>query len=265
MVINGVAKPMALIRVVCSLWVVLLLSACVSTQEPSKYQIDEEKALDSHVTLALKYIDSKNRESARHHLRKAFEIDSRSVDANYAMAMLYQLEGETDLAEKQFKKTLRIKRDYSRARNNYGALLFEQERYEDAYEQFQLAADDLDYDSRPQALVNLGRTALKLGNVDKAQASFEHAARLNPAMAVAKYQLADLHYEQQEYKLAKQYLDAFDQISRPIPQSLLLGIKIERVFGNANKEASYALLLKNRFPYSKEYLEYMNMLEQSED
>ncbi|HEY0894045.1 MAG TPA: type IV pilus biogenesis/stability protein PilW, partial [Cellvibrio sp.] len=38
--------------------------------------------------------------------------------------------------------------------------------------------------------------------------------------------------------------------------ALLLGIRLERVFGNKDKEASYLLVLKNRFPYSKEYLEY---------
>lgn len=241
-----------------------LLVACVSTQEPSKYRVDEEKALDSHVTLALKYIDSKNRESARHHLRKALEIDSRSVEANFAMAMLYQLEGEIELAEKQFKKTLRLDRQYSRAHNNYGALLFNLGRYQEAYEQFEYAANDLDYDARPQALVNLGRTALKLNKVAKAQASFEAAARLSPAMAIVKYELASLYFLQEDYQRAKQYLSAFEQIARPIPQSLLLGIKLERMFGDANKEASYALLLKNQFPYSKEYLEYKNMLEQSE-
>lgn len=251
-------------RMVLVLLFIGMLASCVSTKEPSKYQVDEEKALNSHVTLALKYIDGKNRESARHHLRKAMDIDSRSVEANFAMAMLYQLEGETELAEKQFKKTLRLDSNYSRARNNYGVMLFEHDRYEDAYDQFERAGEDLDYDARPQALVNLGRTALKLGNVDKAEASFEHAARLSPAMAVVKYELAALNFDKQEYKTAKQYLDAYEQIARPVPQTLLLGIKIERVFGNANKEASYALLLKNKFPYSKEYLEYKNLLEQAE-
>ncbi|MBU2887306.1 type IV pilus biogenesis/stability protein PilW [Gilvimarinus agarilyticus] len=240
------------------------LVACVSTQESSKYQINEDKALESHVTLALKYIDSKNRESARHHLRRALDLDSRSIDANFALAMLYQLEGEMELAEKQFKKTLRLDRADSRTHNNFGALLFNQGRFEEAYKQFEYASEDLDYKGRPQALVNLGRTALKLDKVEKAQAAFENAARLSPAMAVVKYEIASLYFSQGEYKSAKQYLAAYEQIARPMPQSLLLGIKIERMFDNVNKEASYALLLKNKFPYSKEYLEYKSILEQSE-
>ncbi|MDO3385125.1 type IV pilus biogenesis/stability protein PilW [Gilvimarinus sp. SDUM040013] len=251
-------------RALAALMLVSLLNACISTQEASKYQVDEAKALDSHVTLALKYIEGKNRESARHHLRKAMEIDPRSVEANYALAMLYQLEGEMDLADNQFEKTLRLDSSYSRARNNYGAMLFDEGHYEAAFKQFDLAAKDLDYDARPQALVNLGRTALKLGNTKKAESAFEHAARLAPAMAVVKYELAELNFAKGEYKVAKQYLDAYEQIARPAPQTLLLGIKMERVFGNSDREASYALLLKNKYPYSKEYLEYKSMLEQSE-
>ncbi len=238
-----------------------LLSACVSTMPPSKYQVDEQKALDSHVTLALKYIESQNRESARHHLRKAFEIDSDSVEATFAMAMLYQLEGEPEMAEEYFKKTLRLDSDYTRARNNYGVFLYSRERYEDAYEQFEAAAADYDYDNRAQAMVNLGRTAMHLDRLEKAESVFLQANRLNPAMPTVKYELASLYFEQKNYAQAKTYLEAYDQIARPAPQTLLLGIKLERIFGNQGKEDSYALLLKNRYPYSEEYLEYKQMLE----
>lgn len=237
----------------------LLLAGCVSTGEESKFELDRDKALQSHVNLALKYIESKNRESARHHLRRAFELDSDSVDATFAMAMLYQLEGESKHAEEYFEKALDLDEDYTRARNNYGAFLFEQGRYQDAYEQFTIAVKDLDYDNRAQALVNLGRTALKLDKRQRAEASFEHANRLNPGLAVVKYELASLYFDEGDYAKAKQYLDAFDQIAKPVPQTLLLDIKIERIFGNKDAEASHALILKNQYPYSPEYLEYKQM------
>ncbi|HEY7884529.1 MAG TPA: type IV pilus biogenesis/stability protein PilW, partial [Cellvibrionaceae bacterium] len=50
-----------------------------------------------------------------------------------------------------------------------------------------------------------------------------------------------------------------EAMARPVPQVLLLGIKIERIFGNNDKEASYALMLKNLYPYSPENLEYTQM------
>lgn len=246
---------------IIALTATLVLAGCVSTVPPSKYQVDEERALDSHVQLALKYIEAQNRESARHHLRKAFEIDRKSVEATFAMAMLYQLEGEPKMAEEYFKRTLKLDRDYTRARNNYGAFLFGRERYKEAYEQFEIASEDLDYDNRAQAMVNLGRTAIKLDKPERAEAVFEHANRLNAAMPTVKYELAALNFAQNDYAEAKKYLAAYEQIARPVPQTLLLGIKVERIFGNKDKEASYALLLKNQYPYSAEYLEYKQMLE----
>lgn len=250
--------------VVCSLLCALLLSACVSTVPESKYQVNEDKALSSHVELALKYIESKNRESARHHLRRAFELDRNSVDATFAMAMLYQLEGEPKLAEEHFKKTLRMNSEYTRARNNYGAFLFSHERFEEAFEQFETASEALDYDNRADVMVNLGRTALKLDRPEKAKAVFERANRINAGIPAVKYELAALYFEQGDYAAAKRYLDAYGQIARPAPQTLLLGIKLERIFGNKDREASYAMALKNKYPYSQEYLEYKQITQAQE-
>ncbi|WP_232301186.1 type IV pilus biogenesis/stability protein PilW [Gilvimarinus agarilyticus] len=260
------ASPRALwqrgLAMLSALLCTLVLSACVSTVPDSKYSVDEDKALSSHVELALKYIESKNRESARHHLRRAFEIDSNSVDATFAMAMLYQLEGEPKLAEEYFKKALRIDSHYTRARNNYGAFLYSYERYDEAYEQFEKASKELDYDNRAEVMVNLGRTALKLDEPEKAQAAFERANRINAGLPVVKYELASLHFAEGDYAAAKRYLDAYGQIARPAPQTLLLGIKLERIFGNKDREASYAMVLKNKYPYSSEYLEYKQLLQE---
>jgi|SRR5690554_658080 len=239
----------------------LFLGACVSTRNETA-QVDSGRALESHVTLALKYIQDKNRESARHHLRRAFEIDRRSVDATFAMAMLYQLEAEPELAEEHFKRALRLNSKHTRARNNFGVFLYDQARYEEAYQQFEQAAADLDYNNRAQVMMNQGRAALKLDMIDKGKALFEHANQLNTNLPALKYELAQLSYQQEDYAAARRYLDAYEGIARPTAASLLLGIKLERRFDNKDKEASYALLLKNRFPYSQELLEYQRLAEE---
>lgn len=255
---------MAMTRVMHKWLIVALcisLGACVSTRTDTA-DVDEDRALESHVMLALKYIENKSRESARHHLRRAFEIDSRSPDATFAMAMLYQLEAEPELAEEHFKKTLRLDKHHTRARNNYGVFLYGRERYEEAYEQFEIAAADLDYNNRAQAMMNQGRAALKLDMPEKAGALFEHANQLNANVPSIKYELAQLNYQQRDYAAARRYLDEYESIAPATPATLLLGIKIERIFENKDKEASYALSLKNRFPYSQEYLEYKRLADE---
>ena len=68
--------------------------------------------------------------------------------------------------------------------------------------------------------------------------------------------LVELNFQKKEYAESKRFLDQYASLRNHTARSLLLGIRIERIFGNKDKEASYALLLKNRYPYSKEYLEY---------
>lgn len=235
----------------------VILSGCVTetTGKPLR-PIDKAKALELHIKLAQGYVDKGNRESARHHLRKAYDIDKGSAEATAVQAMLYQLEGEPKLAEESFKKAIKGKKNFTLARNNYGVFLFQAKRYEQALEQFEAAAADLDFDGRAQALVNVGRTALQLGNNEKAKSAFEHASILDRNLTEAFIELADMNFQRQEYADAKKNLDRHMALGQPSARSLLLGIRLERVFGNKDKEASYLLMLKNRFPYSKEYLEY---------
>jgi type IV pilus assembly protein PilF len=242
---------------IVSLVSVLLLSGCVSDGKGKPNRpVDKAKSLELHIKLAQGYIDRGNRESARHHLRKAAEIDRNSADATETLARLYQLEGEPKLAEETFKKAIKNKKNFTLARNNYGVFLFGAKRYEEALEQFELAAEDLDYVDRASALVNVGRTALLLGKNERAKAALEHAAVLDRGMADAQIELADINFQKQDYAAAKQHLDRYQALGQVTSRSLLLGIRLERVFGNKDKEASYVLMLKNRFPYSREYLEY---------
>ena len=238
-----------------------LLAGCVSTESsPTKEHVDKQKALDLHIRLAKNYVAAGNRESARLHLRKAFDIDKKSPEATDTLAMLYELEGEPVLAEETFKKALKMKKDFTEAHNNYGIYLFSEKRYEDALREFETAAADLDYDGRPEALVNVGRTAQKLGHDERARAAFEHASVLDRNLPAPYIELADISLRAQEYADAKQNLDRYMALSQSSARALLIGIRLERIFGNKDKEASYALLLKNKFPYSKEYLEYKNTM-----
>jgi type IV pilus assembly protein PilF len=239
---------------------VMLLAGCVSENKNSSGKgarhIDKAKSLELHIQMAQGYIEKGNRESARHHLRKAAEIDKNSAEAMEALARLYQLEGEPALAEETFKKAIKRKKNFTLANNNYGVFLFGAKRYEEALVQFELAASDLDYDGRASALVNVGRTALLLGKNDRAKAAFEHATVLDKGISEPHIELADMSFQRQEYADAKRHLDRYQALGQQSARALLLAIRLERIFGNKDKEASYLLVLKNRFPYSKEYLEY---------
>lgn len=236
----------------------LFLLGCVSEHisGTEKKGPDKNKALELHIQMAMGYVEKGNRESARHHLTKAFEIDKNSAAATNAMAMLYQLEGELPLAEEQFKLAIKRDKNLTLGHNNYGIFLFNQKRYQEAFTQFELAGADLAFNNRSQVLTNVGRAALKIGNTPRAKAAFEHACILDKKNVDAFLELADINFQMQEYADAKRNLDVFTSVVDHTPRSLMIAIGLEKVFGNRDKEASLALILKSKFPYSKELLEY---------
>lgn len=240
----------------------LFLAACVTESTDGKHRtsVNKEEAFKLHVQLAQNYVDKKNRESARHHIRKAMDINKSAPEVLNAMALVYELEGEGELAEEFFVKAIRKNKNFSAAHNNYGVYLFGLKRYEEALKQFEAAAANLDFDGRAQAMINVGRSSLLLGNKLRAKSAFEHASILNRGLSEPLIELANIYFVDQEYPKAKEYLDRFMSLGQQTPRSLLLAIRLERMFGNRDREASYVLVLKNRYPYSKEYLEYRQTL-----
>ena len=242
--------------------VVISLSACVTT-ETGKLgaNADPAKAEASYVQLGLAYLQNGNRDSSRLNFENALELNKRSAPAHEGIARLYQLEAENELAEKHFRLALRYDPEFSRAHNNYGYFLFLHDRYEEAYKEIDKAARDVSYESRGVALLNLGKTALKLGNQERARAAFEHALSVQPNLTPVFVELADISYEMGDYALAKSYLDRHLSVAKPTPRILWLGIRLERKFGNTDKERSYAIQLKNLYEYSQENLDYQKWVE----
>ncbi|MBX2809192.1 MAG: type IV pilus biogenesis/stability protein PilW [Cellvibrionaceae bacterium] len=239
----------------------LFVSACVETRGPAAI-VDKDKALEGYLTLGSAYLQRGNRDASRRNFEKALAIDSRSARAHNGMGLLYQLNGEVQLSESSFKRALKLNPAYNQARLNYGAFLYRQTRYREAYHNFETASKDLSFDRRALALTYLGQAAQKLGDRERARSAFEHSLNIDDTLALAKIELAEIYFQDQDYASAKKYLDQYTASHKSSPQSLWLGIRIERIFGNKDKEASYALALRNLHPYSKEYLEYKSLLEQ---
>ncbi len=236
--------------------IALAVAGCVTTNKPFSATPDKNKAHDTHLNLGLTYLQRDNREASRRHFQKALAIKPNSPSALNGLALLYQLTGEITLAEQTFQRSLKSDAGFTEARVNYGRFLYEQKRYAEAYPLFAEGVKDLTFKKRALVLTYLGQTALELGNAVKAKSSFEHAVNLNNRLALPMIELGDLYFSQKEYAKSKQYLDKYNALAGRSARSLWLGIRIERIFGNKDKEASYSLALKNLHPYSQEYLEY---------
>lgn len=243
-------------RILLLIALLVVVTGCVTTMEKEASKPDPEKALATHIQLALGYIGENSLDSARFHLNKAAAIDDDNPGMLNGRGLLYQLEGEPELAEKNFKQALREDKTFTQARLNYATFLYGHQRYQEAYDNYEIASQDLNYDRRAIALYGVGLSAQKLGRTERSVAAFQHSVLLQRDLALSHIELADHFLQQKDYAAAKRHLNAFDKASRPTARSLWMGIQIDRVFGNKDKEASQALMLKNLYPYSKEYLEF---------
>lgn len=249
--------------VFAAMLVALCATGCVTTMDKPRAKVDKQQVVEANVKLGMAYLERDNREGAIRAFGKALEADHRSAEANQGMALVYQLNGEYERAENSFQKALKSRSDFSKSGIyfSYGRFLFEREEYTKAFKYFEMSGDDIQYLRRSEALYYLGLTSLELNNKVRAVGAFERALGLNRRYGDPALELAVLSFEERDYSQAKKYLDRFAKNSRHTPRSLWLGIRIERIFGNKDKEASYALALKNLHPYSQEYLDYKTYIE----
>ena len=265
MSVGGVA--MSRVWLAALLLALLALAGCAP--QPSAtgraVPVSMEQALADHIQLGLSYIGEGNRDSARHHLHKALEIDANSAGVHNGLALLYQMEQESELAERHYKRAIALDRNYTRAHNNYGVFLVQQQRVDEAHRQFQLATRDIGYDQRPQAFLSLGVTANMLGREQEAVEAWSRAIALDPRLPLPYLELADYQYRLRDYPQARRYLAGYDNLAGPSARSLWLGLRLEHHFGNRDGVASKALALSKLFPYSQEYLEYQEWLENEQD
>lgn len=224
-----------------------------SKDEPSS----KEKALRDYVELGGNYLSQGNRKQARYNYLKALGLNNSSPQANNGIALLYQSEGEWERAETHYKKAITSDAKFISAHNNYARFLTLQKRYKEAKKHYQLASEDYHYALRPQAFVGLSVAQFYLNDLDGAKESLNRALRLNPRLTVAMIQLGDLCFESKDYICAQQQFDAYESATNHSPRSLWLGIRLARIFEEHDREAGYALALKNLYPTSQQAREYI--------
>ena len=226
---------------------------------------DPEKAIQVRTQLAAEYIKSGDLDSAKRALDQALQIDSRDSAANMMMGILLQQEGSKvsmDKADAYFKRAISADSKNARARNNYGTYLYQVGRYNEAIEQLNVAGTTLGYDQRYQALENVGRIYLKLGDMTNAEKSFKQALQVNRDSVISMLELAEIFYLKQQAAAATQL---YEQFVRTVGQknqgarALWIGIRLARA--NSDKMEMQVLVnqLRALFPESPEYQRYLQL------
>ena len=244
----------------------LLVSACVTTEgRVFTNAVDADKALENRVQLARSYIGQQNWADAKRNLKLAAEIDPDAPEVHEAFALVYQSTGEYELAEQSFKAAISKKKNFSRARNNYAAFLYQQQRYQEAETQLEIVVLDVLYESRPRAYLNLGLCRLRLDDNDGARVALTRVLTMDRTNTIAMLELAHIEYAAENWSAAQRHYDSYRGEARgQSARALWLGVRLSEQLKNADAGASYALALRNLYPNSAEFQAYERAVQSGE-
>lgn len=231
------------------------LSGCAQIQGadgPLSPSERSNEVAEANLNLGIAYLKRGEYEKSLEKLNKALSADPNYSPTLNTLGILYQKLGKPAEAEDYFKRALSKNASDPSTLNNYGQFLCTNDRYEEAQEAFLKAASNPLYETPEISITNAGTCALKNNQPDIAEQHFRAALDKNPGVPVALIQMSQLSYDQGNYMSARGYLQRYLEVAKHTPASLWLGIQIEQQLGDKNTLSSYALLLRNNFPDSKE-------------
>jgi type IV pilus assembly protein PilF len=237
-------------QLVVLLFLLLTLGACTTERviEPQ----DPKKASELNAQLGLGYLKQGDFERAEKKLEKALSYDSDNVEAHHYKAELYRRLAQYEKAEEEYKIALDLDPKNATVLNNYGVYLCDRQEYEKAIAHFDTIIQDPFYREKAAAYENIGLCQVRQGNLQKAEAAFTEALRIDPNMASSIINLAQMRYDggrmADAYDLFRRYI----KLAQHTPESLWLGILMEHDRGAKNTVASYKVLLKGKYPDSKQ-------------
>ncbi len=232
------------------------LSACSSKEEmvvdKKVSEPDLKQASALNVQLAIGYIDREQLGIAQEKLDKAIEQDPQSIDAYTTMAYLKRKVNELEQAEKYYLEALDIKSTDPNIHNNYGGLLCQMGRYDDALKEIRRAYEDPFYETPYLAYANAGTCLLDKGDYKEAEKMLRKALRDQPNYAGALISMAEIGVKTEKYLMARAYIQRYHAVARPTAESLWLQIQSEKALGAEEHYLKYARRLLKDFPDSDE-------------
>jgi type IV pilus assembly protein PilF len=245
-------------RIVLALLLALLVSSCQSMKTPQGANTDNgtSELVQRHLDLAIGYLRNRDYQRAKEKLAKALDIEPKNADVHATYGLVFQLEGEIDLAEEYFKQAVRYDPQSAQIRNSYGAFLFSENRFHEAVDQLSKASEDRFYSNRPMVFENLGVAYKRIGNPEDAEYAFTRATQLNPQQPRALIELGEIRFDERNYVESRGYYRRYSQVGPSTAKSLWLCVRLSRIFQDNNLEASCSEALEGIFPGSGEYQQY---------
>ena len=206
--------------------------------------------------LAIGYFEQGQTSVALDELKQVIASDPGFPDAYNLRGLIYMRLNDMRQAEESFRRAAALNPRDSNVQHNYGWLLCQQGRYDEALRSFDTALASPIYAGRAKTLMAQGVCQARSGRKADAERSLARSYELDAGNPVTGYTLATLLYERGDYPRAQFYIRRMNNSDLANAETLWLGIKVERRLNDRVAMQQLADVLKKRFPQSREVSAY---------
>lgn len=229
------------------------LRVCGQVPEtPDRALTEREREARLHLGLGAGYLREGAHEIALRELRASLALDNGVAETHGVMGLLMNALGKYPEARAAYAKALSLAPSNPDIHNNYGVFLCSQGELAAADEHFRCALANPLYTTPEVAYLNAADCAQRAGKTQQARQDLDAALMLAPDMHAARLRLAELLYAEGDAAAALRHYRRYADRAEPSAATLALGVRIARAAGDHDRAASYALLLRDRFPDSDE-------------
>lgn len=252
---------MAIIKLVyIVLLAVLILDGCTKTTLPiqasppdaAQKKASREESERIHTELGAGYYSRGQYKIALDELKQTLKINDEYAPAYDVLGLVYMALNEDKLAEENFRRAIELAPQDPNIRNNYGWYLCNRNQFAESIKQFDIALGNPLYSTPASALTNAGICSLRAKEPGRAKTYFKASLKIDPNQAEALTGLARIDYREGDLAEARTLIERMLEYNQPTAQALWIGLRVARKQNDHDTEASYGLLMRNRFPDAPE-------------
>lgn len=217
---------------------------------------DGRKRARIRMELAVGYFEQGQTSVALDEVKQVIALDPSFPDAYNLRGLIYMRLNDMRQAEESFRRAVALNPNDANVQHNYGWMLCQQARYDEAQRAFDVAMANPLYAGRAKTLMGQGLCQAKAGRMAEAERSLARSYELDAGNPVTGYNLATLLYRRGDYVRAQFYIRRLNNSELANAETLWLGIRVERHLNDNVAMQQLGEQLRKRYPQSREATAY---------
>ena len=246
------------------LWTLLLVACASPVGQPPRDDIrtssdmtDADRRAKVHLELATAYFGRGQSTTALDELKKTLADRPDLPEAYNLRGLIYASLGQMPLADESFQYALKLRPTDADTMHNYGWVLCQRQRYDEADELFDKAIATPQYKGLSRTLLAKGLCQARQNKNIEAEQTLSRSYEIDPSNPATAYSLGEVLYRLGQYDRARFYVKRVNaEPEQSNAQTLWLATRIEHKLGDRIGVNAYGGQLRDRYPQSPEALKF---------